>query len=550
MPNITQYDSTSGITPSDKGIEGAELAGRRIGQFYHQLGDTVKSVGDAVENHVAVMETSEVFKTSADVEYNIRKQWEQQSAVPENRNNPHFGDLFMAQVVSPILDQWGQGVSTDRGKLLVAERKAEIRNNIFRDVAAGQSAMDFAHYQDNKLSFLNTLSAQLIDNPTQQGFTNAQALWQQFLTENTAHIPDPEMREHAMASDLQEGNTQLALARYRGANEASTKQIGETGDPTKSPAYSQTEDDIAKRFGFQYLSPELQQAVIREHDEAVQRGKELFNTADAAQRKKDSDDFDAALLPIETSLFQNNGAGGVTMAVTPQALEAVQRAAQMPGAKQHPEKIEALLNAMHTATQDKLAGKETVTDHGTFVQLSSEIGSSSNPLTTTEVDKAYAQGKLAEEDYHFLRTSAVDSKQSAPKAVHAFTELNQWLARIKPMIDKSNPLLGNLDQTGVQNFSYFSWDATQKLKQMIAAGYDPEHALTMMTDPRNPRGLYHFIPQYQVHDGKAGLKSVINSISTGKPQPIAAPPGGVDHVPPPPRAANESTDAYLKRTGG
>jgi hypothetical protein len=237
------------------------------------------------------------------------------------------------------------------------------------------------------------------------------------------------------------------------------------------------------------------------------------------------------------------------MVVTPDTLAAVQRAALMPGAKQHPEKIEALLNAMHTATQDKLAGKETVTDHGTFVSLSSEIGNSANPLTTTEVDKAYSQGKLNDEDYHFLRTSAVDSKQSAPKAVHAFTELNEWLTKIKPLIDKSNPMLGNMDQTGVQNFSYFSWDATQKLKQMIAAGYDPEHALTMMTDPRNPRGLYSFIPKYQVHDGKAGMASVVHSIATGTPQPIVAPPGGVRKAPPP-RGANESPDAYLKRTGG
>jgi hypothetical protein len=548
VPNIVEYNAQSNLEPTDRGIQAAEIAGRRIGLFYHQLADDVKGVADAVQQHMSVMESSELYKTGTQMQLNLRQRYEAESALPENRNDPHFGDRFMAEV-QPIIEKWQGGASTDHGKMLASTLGNDIYKETFNYVHAGQSEMDTAHVVDNAKQTGNTLGAGLITDPSEGNLNRSIGTMNDAVDGMTMTIPDVSTRERVATELKGEYLPNLVIARYRGVAESIKNQVAETGDETKSPAKDQLDKDIANQVGFQYLSPEQQSALTTLRDEAVRQGKELFNTADAAQRKKDSDDFDAAILPIETSLFQDNGAGGVTMAVTPQALEAVQRAAQMPGAKQHPEKIEALLNAMHTATQDKLAGKETVTDHGTFVQLSSEIGSSSNPLTTTEVDKAYAQGKLAEEDYHFLRTSAVDSKQSAPKAVHAFTELNQWLARIKPMIDKSNPLLGNLDQTGVQNFSYFSWDATQKLKQMIAAGYDPEHALTMMTDPRNPRGLYHFIPQYQVHDGKAGLKSVIQSISTGTPQPIVAPPGGVRQAPPP-RGANESTDAYLKRTGG
>lgn len=549
MPNIVEYNAQSNLEPTDRGIQAAEVAGRRIGLFYHQLADDVKGVGDAVEQHMGVMETSELYKTGTELEFNLNQQFAQQSAESEKTGgyDPHFADRFMANV-GPVIDKWASGASTDRGKQIAAEMGAQIRTNVFRRAAAGQAAMDLSHFQTNDLQTINHLSASLIDDPSESNYEQVVGTVEGLAREGVSHISDVEIRESAYTQRIKDFLPELTIARYRGMALAAKNQIGEMGDETQSKALAAFDDATTKKEGFDNLSPTQQTAVLELRDEAVRQGKELFNTADAAQRKKDSDDFDAAILPIETSLFQDNGAGGVTMAVTPQALEAVQRAAQMPGAKQHPEKIEALLNAMHTATQDKLAGKETVTDHSTFVQLSSEIGSSANPLTTTEVDKAYAQGKLEEKDYYFLRTSAVDSKQSAPKAVHAFTELNQWLTRIKPMIDKSNPLLGNLDQTGVQNFSYFSWDATQKLKQMIAAGYDPEHALTMMTDPRNPRGLYHFIPQYQVHDGKAGLKSVIQSISSGKPQPIVAPPGGVRQAPP--RGANESTDAYLKRTGG
>lgn len=543
MPNIAEYNATGELTPSDKGIQGAEMAGRRIGQFYHQMAGDVSEVADAVKQHMTVMETSELYKTGTELKLGLQQRYEQESALPENRNDPHFGDRFMAEVGSQ-LDNWSKNASTDHGKLLAAEMKDSIRTDLFHHVAAGQAEMDTAHVEDNMKQTGNLLGAGLITDPSEPNLDRTLGTMKDAIQGATMAIPDTATRERVATELTAQYMPQLVVARYRGVAESAKNQIAQTGGDT-SPALEQLNKDMTSQLGFEHLTPEQQAGLATLRDDAVRQGQELFKAKDATQRKAESDAFDAALLPIETSLFKPNSAGGVTMQVTPDALAAVQRAAQMPGAKQHPEKIEALLNAMHTATQDAITGKETVTDRSTYNSLSSMIGSTTNPLTTVEVDKARAQHRLSDSDYSFLRSSAVDSKQGSPKVTHAMTEVNQFLERIKPIIDKSSVYSG-IDQQGAVKFSQFAWDVQNKVRQAIASGEDPEKAVARLTDPHNANGFYRFIPQYQTTN-KQGLAAVLEETTPNGVQPIPAPPGGVSYAPPPAANPGETPEAYLKR---
>lgn len=498
---------------------------------------------------MAVMETSELYKTGTELRLNLQQKYEQESALPENRNNPHFGDQFMAEV-GPQLDKWGDGVQTDHGKMLAAEMKAQIRTEVFHHVVGGQAEMDAAHVHDNMTGTLNTLGAGLITDPSEANLDRTMGTAKDAIQGMTMAIPDVATRER-VSSELQEQYLpSLVIARYRGVAESIKNQVAATGGET-SPALDQFKKDVASQVGFSYLKPEQQSALSSLGDEAVRQGQEQFKAKDATARKAESDDFDAALLPIETGLFHSNGAGGVTMAVTPESLAAVQRAAAMPGAKQHPERIEALLNAMHTATQDKLAGKETTTNHAAYVSLSSRIGSTTDPLTKAEVDTLRAKNKLSDTDYHFLREAASDSKSANPKINHALEELHRWQTEVKPMIDKSDPLAGSVDQQGTEKFSYFTWDTETALRKAIASGEDPDKAVQRLTDPRNARGYYKFIPQYQTTN-KQGLAGVMQMIKPDGVQPQAPLPGGGapgTAAGPPPPMKGESPAAYLKRTG-
>jgi hypothetical protein len=102
VPNIVEYESKSTLTPSDKGIEAAANAGRLYGRVGEEIGRDVgggfRKIGDAVERHMAIMETSELYKTGTELKLNLQTRYEKESALPENRNNPHFGDRFMAEV--------------------------------------------------------------------------------------------------------------------------------------------------------------------------------------------------------------------------------------------------------------------------------------------------------------------------------------------------------------------------------------------------------------------------------------------------------------------
>src|SRR5690349_17156860 len=142
------------------------MAGRRIGMFYHQIGESIEGAAHSIEQHMAVMETSELYKTGTELKQNLQDSYDTQSALPENRNDPHFKDRFMA-MVGPQIDKWASGASTDHGKLLAAEMGANIRNEIFHHATAGQMEMDSAHVIDNGRQTMSTLGAGLITDPSE-----------------------------------------------------------------------------------------------------------------------------------------------------------------------------------------------------------------------------------------------------------------------------------------------------------------------------------------------------------------------------------------------
>lgn len=541
MPNIIEYASQSDINPSDKGIQAADNAGRRLGQYGDEIGRTFKQFGHMVEDHMAVMETSELYKTGTELRINLQQKYAEESALPQNRNDPHFGDRFMAEV-GPQLDKWGSHALTDHGQQLAATLKANIRNEIFNHVASGQSAMDTAHVIDNGNQTINSLGSGLLLDPSEANLSRTLGTAKDAIQGMTMAIPDVETRERVASELTSQAAPQLVIARYRGVAESIKNQVAETGDAAKAPAYDQLGKDIAGQVGFQYLKPEQQQQLVALRDEAVRQGQELYRTGQVEVRRKQDEAVEGAVMQVESSMFQPNGAGGVTVAITPDHLRAMQQIVGLPGAERHRGAIEALGNAMHTATQDQIEGKERTTDQQSFATLFSRVGSTSNPLTKAEVD--LQREHLSNKDWQFLRDSAADSKLAQPKVQHAMTELNHWLDTIvKPQIVKSN-MYGATDPAGAAQFGYFSWYAQDRLRRFIDSGQDPEASLSVLTDPKGPNSYYRDMPRY-MSNNKQGLANILEAVKPSGGGKLPAVPGSG----PAPRAAGESPEAYLKRTG-
>jgi hypothetical protein len=184
---------------------------------------------------MAVMETSELYKTGTELRLNLQQKYDAESALPENRNDPHFGDRFMAEA-APLLDQWGGSASTDHGKQLAATLKAGIRNEIFNHVVAGQSEMDSAHVIDNGTQTMNSLGAGLITDPSEPNLNRTLGTAKDAIDGMTMSIPDVGTRERVATQLRNQYYPQLVMSRYAGVGESVKNQIAATGDETSPRA--------------------------------------------------------------------------------------------------------------------------------------------------------------------------------------------------------------------------------------------------------------------------------------------------------------------------
>jgi hypothetical protein len=107
---------------------------------------------------MAIMETSELYKTGTELKMNLQTRYEKESALPENRNDPHFGDRFMAEV-GPQLDQWGKR-RKDRSRQAACGHaqgehpQRDIQPRRRRPVGDGRGARPGQRHPDHELAWV------------------------------------------------------------------------------------------------------------------------------------------------------------------------------------------------------------------------------------------------------------------------------------------------------------------------------------------------------------------------------------------------------------
>lgn len=126
-------------------------------------------------------------------------------------------------------------------------------------------------------------------------------------------------------------------------------------------------------------------------------------------------------------------------------------------------KPEALSKVSQATTVDLLAGirDQTVTDL--------------NP-----VYDAYQRGELNKSDFAFLRQEFAALRTPGGEALNK--RKGDFFEGVKALIDKSNPLMGNIDQTGKLNFYQFQIDVERQMTQLRKEGKDP----WTVFDPASP----------------------------------------------------------------
>lgn len=495
MPNIIEYSSKSGITPSDKGINAAEQAAvvyQRTGnKISGDIERTFNKIEDKVERHEAIMETSELYKTGTELEINLQKRYEEESALPENRNSPYFGDRFMSEI-SPLLDEWGAGAKTDHGKQLANSLKASIRNKIFNHVAAGQAEMDAANVDDSVTQTGSNLASGLVLDPSEQNLRTSLGTMEAAINGMTAMISDVGMRERAATEYKHRFNSELVMHRYTaGIGQAITNQIAETGGET-SPALEQLNKDIEGKVGFEHLSAREQEAVRDLGEKAVTKGQQLFNSRNATAKAQMVESGNAAFAQIYGDISKTIREGHEP---TPDQIDAVDRFTQAYGGT-NTSQVTALNNYI-TQAGDR-AQRNAVQPFNQQTRDNIQAGfslPSGDPRRPTQASllRDYSSGLITKEDLSGFSEilNRLDQPEKDPGFNAAWSELKRWQGMLAQ--DIGGP---NMAGTTAAR-SQFLHDSTANFMALGRASGNWEGVLRQMTDAKNPGSFINFLTPYQ-----------------------------------------------------
>lgn len=494
MPNIIEYTSKSGLTPSDKGINAAVDAAvmfQRTGQkISSDIERTFNKISDRVERHMAIMETSELYKTGTELRMNLEKRYEEESALPENRTDPTFGDRFMAEV-GPLLDQWGEGAGTDHGKQLAATLKAGIRNQLFNHVAAGQAEMDSAHVQDNIQQTGNMLGSGLITDPSASNLTGSIATMKASVDAMTMTIPDVRIREDVRSQMLDRYLPQLVLTRYNGVAEAIKNQIAETGGET-SPALEQLNKDIAAQVGFQYLTPETQSRLTKLGEQAVSQGQELFNSRNATAKAQAVEAGNAAYAEIHSAITAQSLKGE---GPTPDQVAAIQQFSATYGATNSGQVAALnnfLLQGQNRAIENKVQPFDQQTRDRIQTGFGLPVGDPRRP-TLASLMQDFSKGRITADDLKEYTgiLDKLDHPEKDPSFSPAFQELKRWQGMMVKEIGRDT------DPGAAAARAQFIHDSTANFMALGRASGDWTRTLDRMTDAKNPGSFINFLDPYK-----------------------------------------------------
>lgn len=159
-----------------------------------------------------------------------------------------------------------------------------------------------------------------------------------------------------------------------------------------------------------------------------------------------------------------------------------------------------------------------------------------------EVRTAYVNGTLKRQDEEWLEQRF--KEQRSPMGEKLKDIKPQFYKSVEPLIDKSNPLLGKIDQSGKLQAYRFQRFVEDKVSDYIANKKDPSD----LFNPSKPEflGSPEVLKPFQT-DIATSIKTIGNNFRSN-PAPTSAPAPGA-----PARAQRnpgESPADFLKRTGG
>lgn len=546
MPNIRQFDAPAlDINPNDRASSSAAQAARTVGANYAEAGNATSEGGRAVtravveagEVAVKAIENREISTGSAEfakLQDNLTRAWNE-TAKNADPNDPTVAAKFREEVAQPALEKFQQGFLTEGGQAFARRSAMSLNEHIYTKTAADMSTLAGIAAKTNYATTVNRLSSTVRNDPSSLDF--AIKTVDQSISAITSSSPN--LTATAAASLTKE----LTL----GAKSEIVKSYL-LGVAEKNPSAAQKLVESGKYAEF--VSGSEAKQLIGYAKSQQRLGESETRAALVMRKQQEKDEFNKAVNELELSTIPTDG-GRPTL--PPDYWQRVKQIGQMPGAAQDPGRIKTMVD-----NGDKIIGRMTKpepisavssrTANDLLTRMRLPEGDPNRIDSTDEIYGAYGRGELKTSDFNFLQKEFRDMR--SPEGQTVSRTKTEFLRSVKPLIDKSNPLMGKIDQSGAQQFYLFNVEMNQKIDAYRKAGkniYD-------LFDPSKPDYLgspaaiapFQKSLQDSMRDGVTRLRAPVNL--TDPANTIT----GIQVVPQParePRKAGESPEAYLKRIG-
>ena len=561
MPTLKEYDApVDKLTPQTGGEEAYAMEGRRVGQFYHQmgqdLGGAVQGLGEQYVQHQTDEEKRQIITSSVALENNLHDGWQTYANNPTNANNPAAASTYMQQAQQQIQD-WSAHATTREGKLLATERASEMEQHLFERTSADQSTMTATHAATQAQQTMQGIVGMTARDPSSAD-ANAGLIRRAVETLVPTTI-DPGVRAKVVDGLTTPGLRDNAIAYYQNSLEAVRRDYA--GGATTSAAEDQLRKDLASGKYSQDLAGAGEESfakLLPQVDAAVHEGTDIFHQRQEWDQRQQVMAGDQAAISITDKAITELIITGST---SPETQAAITRYG-----KDYPHNFsqaEGLERFRMTAARDELHRTFVHSDGDTLTTFWGRAGlapGDPNALKSTDVLDAIHSGKLSNEDGQLLiRDISAETHQARGSGSQIGTwrsQLMRFYSTLRSQVvggsqDTSGLGLGSgPDPVGSMVYGDMVRNGVLAFQNLVAQGKNPQEAYTSLTGT-GPDGIVAHLPYYlaakasgQPEDFEATHPNR-DAFVAGQPAPAAQPAASANTA----RQPGESPDAYLRRMG-
>lgn len=485
MPNIDTYTAKQAAPQaSSAGSEAFEIEGRHIEGAYAQagsaLGGGIKAIGNDINQHMEIQETSSVSAQGAKAFADLSKDLSSTMSTTDPNNADEAADKWregMEEKIGAI----GDGMSTRAGMEAASRVQNTLRNEFTTQSRAYQS----------------TLSGQaIISNLTQTKNGLAQAV-----SNNPASLPAAIDYLHGAMQDQLATHSYLApgeVARVQSEfTDQAKKDLGIAAFTTMAQSNPAAAKEALKTGTFAGLFGGQEIDTLNKYADMQAKAAVEANTAAAnAQRRADSDAFKQTTSQMISTTIRPDG----SLVIPKDLPQAIIKASLMPGAEMGT--VKSMIDMVKQVNKDNANGVKIVSDPATYQMFSTKM--LSGELTDADVYAARADKQLSDKDTsYFIRASKDLAADPAKK--EAEKQFNAWVSSQKPAFTKAG-LFGVSDPVGMQKYNQFMQAAHTQFEQTYSSKGDWQG----MLNAKNDAYLGKLAPQYMQNVKGASIPAPIH----------------------------------------